>query len=88
MTFCRHFNSNFTSSSSLSSTLLSSQHVPFSLVDVSSGCCLIAEMSVQYTPPSSPSPPSFYDVSDDDEEEYSTIAQRDVKLLFSKSKVC
>lgn len=45
-------------------------------------------MSVQYTPPSSPSPPSFYDVSDDDEEEYSTIAQRDVKLLFSKSKVC
>lgn len=48
---------------------------------------MIADMSVQYTPPSSPSPASFYDVSDE-EDEYNTIAQRDVKLLFSKSKVC
>ena len=44
----------------------------------------------QYTPPPSPpSPASFYDV--DDELEYNTIAHaasgRDVKLLFSKSKV-
>lgn len=47
---------------------------------------------VQYTPPPSPSPTaSFYDVSDDEEDEYNTIAHsasgRGVKLLFSKSKV-
>lgn len=46
----------------------------------------------QYTPPPSPpSPASFYDVSDADEDEYNTIAhaayERGVKLLFSKSKV-
>ncbi|KAJ5570180.1 GTPase-activating protein GYP7 [Penicillium hispanicum] len=49
--------------------------------------------SVQYTPPSSPPSPtaSFYDISDDDEGEYNTIAHarsgRGVKLLHSKSKV-
>lgn len=48
--------------------------------------------SVKYTPPSSPSPTaSFYDVSDDDEDEYNTISHarsgRGVKLLYSKSKV-
>jgi len=48
---------------------------------------------VQYTPPASPPSPtaSFYDVSDDEEDEYNTIAHsasgRGVKLLFSKSKV-
>lgn len=48
---------------------------------------------VKYTPPPSPPSPtaSFYDVSDDDEDEYSTIAHarsgRGVKLLYSKSKV-
>ncbi|KAJ5825854.1 hypothetical protein N7474_002992 [Penicillium riverlandense] len=48
---------------------------------------------VKYTPPPSPPSPSasFYDVSDDDEGEYNTIAHaasgRGVKLLFSKSKV-
>lgn len=40
--------------------------------------------------PPSPSD-SFYDVSDEEEDEYKTIAQcrpeRGVKLLFSKSKV-
>ncbi|CAG8418752.1 unnamed protein product [Penicillium salamii] len=48
--------------------------------------------SVKYTPPATPSPPdSCYAMSDDDEDEYNTIAQvaskRGVKLLFSKSKV-
>lgn len=46
--------------------------------------------------PSAASPPSpsdsFYDISDEEEDEYKTIAQsrlgRGVKLLFSKSKVC
>ncbi|KAJ5669353.1 GTPase-activating protein GYP7 [Penicillium macrosclerotiorum] len=48
---------------------------------------------VEYTPSSSPLSPtaSFYDVSDDDEDEYNTIAHarsgRGVKLLYSKSKV-
>ncbi|KAJ5895979.1 GTPase-activating protein GYP7 [Penicillium subrubescens] len=48
---------------------------------------------VKYTPPPSPPSPtaSFYDLSDDDEGEYNTIAQarsgRGVKLLYSKSKV-
>ncbi|KAJ5778870.1 hypothetical protein N7457_006590 [Penicillium paradoxum] len=48
--------------------------------------------SVKYTPPPTPSPPaSCYAMSDDEEDEYNTIAQaassRGVKLLFSKSKV-
>lgn len=49
--------------------------------------------SSNYTPPPSPPSPtaSFYDVSDDEEDEYNTIAHaksgRGVKLLFSKSKV-
>jgi hypothetical protein len=43
-------------------------------------------------PPSPPSPTaSFYDLSDNDEDDYNTIAQaqsgRGVKLLYSKSKV-
>ncbi|KAJ6134105.1 hypothetical protein N7523_000427 [Penicillium sp. IBT 18751x] len=48
---------------------------------------------VQYTPPPSPPSPtaSFYDMSDDDEDEYNTIAHassgKGVKLLYSKSKV-
>ncbi|KAJ5368163.1 GTPase-activating protein GYP7 [Penicillium cataractarum] len=48
---------------------------------------------VKYTPPPSPPSPtaSFYDISDDDEDEYNTIAHarsgRGVKLLYSKSKV-
>ncbi|KAJ5166334.1 GTPase-activating protein GYP7 [Penicillium canariense] len=48
---------------------------------------------VKYTPPPSPPSPtaSFYDLSDDDEDEYNTIAHarssRGVKLLYSKSKV-
>ncbi|KAI9841934.1 MAG: GTPase activating protein [Thelocarpon superellum] len=48
---------------------------------------------IQYTPPASPLSPtaSFYDVSDEEEGEYNTIAHtpsgRGVKLLFSKSKV-
>lgn len=47
---------------------------------------------VKYTPPPTPSPPaSCYAMSDDEEDEYNTIAQaassRGVKLLFSKSKV-
>lgn len=58
-------------------------------------CSLIKAMvdSVKYTPPPSPPSPStsFYDVSDDDEGEYNTIAHaasgRGVKLLYSKSKV-
>jgi hypothetical protein len=49
---------------------------------------------VQYTPPPSPPSPSasFYDMSDEDEGEYNTIAHassgKGVKLLYSKSKVC
>ncbi|KAJ6150958.1 GTPase-activating protein GYP7 [Penicillium chermesinum] len=49
--------------------------------------------SIKYTPPPSPPSPtaSFYDVSDEDEDEYNTIAHahssRGVKLLYSKSKV-
>ncbi|KAJ5622973.1 GTPase-activating protein GYP7 [Penicillium lividum] len=48
---------------------------------------------VKYTPPSTPPSPSasYYDLSDDDEDEYNTIAHarsgRGVKLLYSKSKV-
>lgn len=48
---------------------------------------------VKYTPPPSPPSPtaSFYDLSDDDEGEYNTIAHassgKGVKLLYSKSKV-
>ncbi|PLB49396.1 putative GTPase activating protein [Aspergillus steynii IBT 23096] len=53
----------------------------------------MAGSGVQYTPPPSPPSPtaSFYDVSDDDEDDYNTIShatsRRGVKLLFSKSKV-
>jgi hypothetical protein len=48
--------------------------------------------AIKYTPPPTPSPPvSCYAMSDDEEDEYNTIAQtaesRGVKLLFSKSKV-
>lgn len=49
--------------------------------------------SSRVTPPPTPPSPSasFYDVSDDEEGEYSTIKHassgRGVKLLFSKSKV-
>ncbi|KAL4872092.1 hypothetical protein BDV12DRAFT_6209 [Aspergillus spectabilis] len=49
--------------------------------------------NVQFTPPPSPPSPtaSFFDVSDDDEDEYNTIAhaasKKGVRLLFSKSKV-
>ncbi|KAJ5657605.1 GTPase-activating protein GYP7 [Penicillium longicatenatum] len=48
---------------------------------------------VKYTPPATPPSPSasYYDLSDDDENEYNTIAHsrsgRGVKLLYSKSKV-
>ncbi|RAH76397.1 GTPase-activating protein Gyp7 [Aspergillus japonicus CBS 114.51] len=48
---------------------------------------------VKYTPPPSPPSPtaSYYDVSDDEEDDYNTIShstsRRGVKLLFSKSKV-
>ncbi|KAF8427350.1 rab-GTPase-TBC domain-containing protein [Tirmania nivea] len=46
--------------------------------------------TVEYTPPASPSD-SYYDLSDNDEEEYNTITHsstgRGVKLLYSKSKV-
>lgn len=48
---------------------------------------------VKYTPPPTPPSPSasYYDLSDDDEDEYNTIAHsrtgRGVKLLYSKSKV-
>lgn len=50
--------------------------------------------AVKFTPPPSPPSPaaSFYDVSDEEEAEYNTIAHtssgRGVKLLYSKSKVC
>ncbi|KKK27301.1 GTPase-activating protein, partial [Aspergillus rambellii] len=49
--------------------------------------------NIKYTPPPSPPSPtaSFYDLSDDEEDEYNTIShsasRRGVKLLFSKSKV-
>ncbi|KAL2871361.1 GTPase-activating protein GYP7 [Aspergillus lucknowensis] len=49
--------------------------------------------NVQFTPPPSPPSPtaSFFDVSDEEEDEYNTIAhaaaKRGVRLLFSKSKV-
>ena len=46
--------------------------------------------TVAYTPPASPSG-SYYDLSDDDEQDYNTITHsssgRSVKLLYSKSKV-
>lgn len=54
---------------------------------------IMAGSGVKYTPPPSPPSPtaSFYDVSDDDEDDYNTIShatsRRGVKLLFSKSKV-
>ena len=49
-------------------------------------------MAKQETPPSPPSPTaSFYDMSDDEEDDYNTIRHsrsgKGVKLLFSKSKV-
>ncbi|PYH48150.1 GTPase-activating protein GYP7 [Aspergillus saccharolyticus JOP 1030-1] len=53
----------------------------------------MADNRVKYTtPPSPPSPTaSYYDVSDDEEDDYNTIShstsRRGVKLLFSKSKV-
>lgn len=53
----------------------------------------MAGSGVHYTPPPSPPSPtaSFYDVSDDEEDDYNTIAHSEsgkgVKLLFSKSKV-
>lgn len=53
----------------------------------------MAGSSTKFTPPPSPPSPtaSFYDVSDEEEDEYNTIAHaksgRGVKLLFSKSKV-
>ncbi|KAL4898627.1 rab-GTPase-TBC domain-containing protein [Aspergillus ambiguus] len=53
----------------------------------------MASSGPQYTPPPSPPSPtaSYYDVSDDEEDEYNTIShatsRRGVKLLFSKSKV-
>ncbi|KAL4967387.1 GTPase-activating protein GYP7 [Aspergillus stella-maris] len=49
--------------------------------------------NVQFTPPPSPPSPtaSFFDVSDEEEDEYNTIAhatsKKGVRLLFSKSKV-
>jgi hypothetical protein len=48
---------------------------------------------VQFTPPPSPPSPtaSFFDVSDEEEDEYNTIAhaaaKKGVRLLYSKSKV-
>lgn len=54
----------------------------------------MADSKAKLTPPPSPPSPSasFYDLSDDEENEYNTIAHsksgRGVKLLFSKSKVC
>lgn len=53
----------------------------------------MAASASKFTPPPSPPSPSgsFYDVSDDEETDYNTIAsttpRRGVKLLFSKSKV-
>ncbi|KAI2012640.1 GTPase activating protein [Ophidiomyces ophidiicola] len=52
----------------------------------------MAGRSTQFTPPPSPPSPSasFYDISDNEEGEYSTVTHtktgRGVKLLFSKSK--
>ncbi|KAI9375853.1 rab-GTPase-TBC domain-containing protein [Aspergillus egyptiacus] len=49
--------------------------------------------NVQFTPPPSPPSPtaSFFDVSDEEEDEYNTIAhtasKKGVRLLYSKSKV-
>ncbi|KAL2828179.1 rab-GTPase-TBC domain-containing protein [Aspergillus cavernicola] len=54
---------------------------------------MAASSNVQFTPPPSPPSPtaSFFDVSDDEEDEYNTIAhaasKKGVRLLFSKSKV-
>jgi hypothetical protein len=54
----------------------------------------MAASASKLTPPPSPPSPSasFFDVSDDEEDEYNTIAHsnsgKGVKLLFSKSKVC
>ncbi|PYI10745.1 putative GTPase activating protein [Aspergillus sclerotiicarbonarius CBS 121057] len=53
----------------------------------------MAGNGIKYTPPPSPPSPtaSYYDVSDDEEDDYNTIShatsRRGVKLLFSKSKV-
>ncbi|KAL5047753.1 hypothetical protein BDW71DRAFT_34847 [Aspergillus fruticulosus] len=53
----------------------------------------MASSNVQFTPPPSPPSPtaSFFDVSDEEEDEYNTIAhsasKKGVRLLFSKSKV-
>ena len=53
----------------------------------------MAGSGVKFTPPPSPPSPtaSFYDVSDDEENDYNTIShaasRSGVKLLFSKSKV-
>ncbi|KAL2007367.1 hypothetical protein VTN00DRAFT_8805 [Thermoascus crustaceus] len=53
----------------------------------------MADSGAKLTPPPSPPSPSasFYDLSDDEENEYNTITHsrsgRGVKLLFSKSKV-
>jgi hypothetical protein len=53
----------------------------------------MAGKGVKFTPPPSPPSPtaSYYDVSDDDEDDYNTIShsvtRKGVKLLFSKSKV-
>ena len=52
-----------------------------------------ATAALESTPPDSPASPtaSFYDLSDDEEDEYNTIMHshsgQGVKLLFSKSKV-
>ncbi|KAL3477256.1 rab-GTPase-TBC domain-containing protein [Aspergillus californicus] len=54
---------------------------------------MASSSNVQFTPPPSPPSPtaSFFDVSDEEEDEYNTIAhtasKRGVRLLFSKSKV-
>ena len=51
------------------------------------------DTAARLTPPPSPPSPStsFYDVSDDEESDYNTVAHsksgKGVKLLFSKSKV-
>lgn len=53
----------------------------------------MAVTASKVTPPGSPASPtaSFYDLSDDEEDEYNTIMHsssgKGVKLLFSKSKV-
>ncbi|KAJ0425304.1 rab-GTPase-TBC domain-containing protein [Aspergillus carlsbadensis] len=54
---------------------------------------MASSSKVQFTPPPSPPSPtaSFFDVSDEEEDEYNTIAhaaaKKGVRLLFSKSKV-